>query len=106
MKPSEALLLHRNLPTACSDPRARRSDSTVTSARTTSTISTEGQVDIPLHVRRNLELKVGDRIEFVEIEHGMFAIEPVNGDVRLLKGLLRRPSRPVRVKDMNPGKPR
>ena len=67
----------------------------------TSTMTTKGQVTIPLDVRRRLGLDAGDRIEFVEIEDGMFAIKPAIGDVRSLKGLLRKPSKPVSVADMN-----
>lgn len=68
---------------------------------TTSTMTTKGQVTIPLDVRRRLGLDAGDRIEFVEIEKGMFAIKPAIDDVRTLKGLLRKPSKPVSVEDMN-----
>jgi len=68
---------------------------------TTSTVTTKGQVTIPLDVRRRLGLDAGDRIEFVEIEDGMFAIKPAIDDVRSLKGLLRKPSKPVSVENMN-----
>jgi AbrB family looped-hinge helix DNA binding protein len=67
----------------------------------TSTMTTKGQVTIPLDVRQRLGLDAGDRIEFVEIEHGVFAIKPAIDDVRSLKGLLRKPARPVSVEDMN-----
>jgi AbrB family looped-hinge helix DNA binding protein len=66
-----------------------------------STVTSKGQVTIPLDVRRRLGLDAGDRIEFVEIEDGMFAIKPAIDDVRSLKGLLRKPSKPVSVEDMN-----
>ena len=68
---------------------------------TTSTMTTKGQVTIPLDVRRRLGLDAGDRIEFVEIGEGMFAIKPAIDDVRSLKGLLRKPAMPVSVEDMN-----
>jgi len=68
---------------------------------TTSTMTTKGQVTIPLDVRRRLGLDAGDRIEFVEIEKGLFAIKLAIDDVRSLKGLLRKPSKPVSVEDMN-----
>jgi AbrB family looped-hinge helix DNA binding protein len=68
---------------------------------TTSTVTTKGQVTIPLDVRQRLGLDAGDRIEFVEIENGMFAIKPAIDDVRTLKGLLRKPAKPVSVEDMN-----
>ena len=68
---------------------------------TASTMTTKGQVTIPSDVRQRLGLDAGDRIEFVEIEDGMFAIKPAIDDVRSLKGLLRKPSKPVSVEDMN-----
>jgi AbrB family looped-hinge helix DNA binding protein len=68
---------------------------------TTSTMTTKGQVTIPLDVRQRLGLDTGDRIEFVEIENGVFAIKPATDDVRLLKGLLRKPAKPVSVEEMN-----
>ncbi len=67
---------------------------------TTSTMTTKGQVTIPLDIRRRLGLDVGDRIEFVEIKKGIFVIKPAVNDVRSLKGLLRKPSKPVSVEDM------
>lgn len=66
----------------------------------TSTMTTKGQVTIPLDVRQRLGLDAGDRIEFVEIENGVFAIKPAIDDVRSLKGLLRKPSKPVSIEDM------
>ena len=68
---------------------------------TTSTITTKGQVAIPLDVRQRLGLAAGDRIEFVDIGNGMFAIKPAIDDVRSLKGLLNKPAKPVSVEDMN-----
>ena len=66
----------------------------------TSTLTTKGQVTIPLDVRQRLGLDAGDRIEFVEIENGVFAIKPAIDDVRSLKGLLRKPKKPVSIEDM------
>lgn len=68
---------------------------------TTSTVTTKGQVTIPLDVRRRLGLDAGDRVEFVDIGNGMFAIKPAIDDVRSLKGLLKKPVKPVSVDDMN-----
>lgn len=67
---------------------------------TTSTLSSKGQVTIPLDVRRRLGLDAGDRVEFVELEPGRFAIQPATQDVRSLRGLLRKPAQPVSVDDM------
>jgi AbrB family looped-hinge helix DNA binding protein len=67
----------------------------------TATMTTKGQVTIPLDVRQRLGLDAGDRIEFVELETGVFAIRPAVADVQSLKGLLRKPAAPVSVEDMN-----
>jgi antitoxin PrlF len=66
----------------------------------TSTMTTKGQITIPQAVREKLGLDTGDRIEFVELEDGLFAIKPAIDDVRSLKGLLRKPTKPVSIEDM------
>ena len=66
----------------------------------TATVTTKGQITIPADVRRRLGLESGDRVEFVEMEGG-FAIKPAIDDVRSLKGLLRRPAKPVSISEMN-----
>ena len=68
---------------------------------TTATMTSKGQVTIPAEVRQRLGLATGDRIEFVELESGGFAIKPAIDDVRSLKGVLRVPEKPVSVDDMN-----
>jgi len=55
---------------------------------------------IPADVRRRLGLESGDRVEFVEVDGG-FAIKPADDDVRSLKGLLRKPVKPVSISEMN-----
>ena len=68
---------------------------------TTATMTSKGQVTIPAEVRHRMGLDAGDRIEFVELESGGYAIKPAIDDVRSLKGLLRKPSAPITVEDMN-----
>jgi len=67
----------------------------------TATLTSKGQITIPAEVRQRMGLDAGDRIEFVELESGSYAIKPAIDDVRSLKGLLRKPSKPVSVEDMN-----
>lgn len=64
------------------------------------TITSKGQVTIPLTVRQKLGLDAGHRIEFVEVSDGEFSIKPVIDDVRALKGLLTKPVKPVSIQDM------
>lgn len=66
----------------------------------TATVTTKGQITIPADVRRRLGLASGDRVEFVEMDGG-FAIKPTIDDIRSLKGLLRKPAKPVSIAEMN-----
>jgi len=68
---------------------------------TTATLTSKGQVTIPADVRQRMGLGSGDRIEFVELDAGGFAIKPAIDDVRSIKGLLRKPGKPVSVGDMD-----
>ena len=68
---------------------------------TTATMTSKGQVTIPAEVRQRMGLGTGDRIEFVELDTGGFEIKPAIDDVRSLKGLLRKPVKPVSLADMN-----
>jgi len=55
-----------------------------------------------VQVRTALGVGAGDRIEFVEMEKGQFAIVPANRSVRELKGMLRvKRNKPVSIEEMN-----
>ena len=67
-----------------------------------STLSTKGQIVLPKEVRDFLELRPGDRVDFVVRDNGDVLIRPAVIDIRELKGLLRRPDqRAVSVDEMN-----
>ena len=66
----------------------------------TATLTSKGQITIPLDVRHRLKLDSGARVEFIEAADGEFLIRPAVADVRSLKGLLRKPSKPVSIEDM------
>jgi AbrB family looped-hinge helix DNA binding protein len=40
----------------------------------TATVTSKGQITIPVDVRRALDLEEGDRVEFVEVEPGRFEL--------------------------------
>ena len=67
----------------------------------TALLTSKGQITIPAQVRTSLGLDTGDRIEFVDIGGGKFAIMAATHSVRDLKGLIRKPARPVSIDDMN-----
>ena len=66
------------------------------------TITSKGQITIPARVREALGVDAGDRVEFVEMEKGQFAIVAATRSVRELEGRFRgKVSRPVTIEEMN-----
>jgi len=68
---------------------------------TTATITSKGQVTIPKDVRSRLGIGAGDRVEFVEIQDGVFQIVAATQDVQALKGIVPKPKKAVTVEEMN-----
>ena len=66
----------------------------------TATVSSKGQITIPLAVRERLGVTTGDRVEFVELDDGGFALIPAVLEVTSLKGMVRKPRKPVSIEDM------
>ena len=67
----------------------------------TATLTSKGQITIPIQVRAALGLETGDRVEFVEMENGQFTMIAASKTVHDLKGLIRKPAMPVSIEDMN-----
>ena len=65
------------------------------------TLTSKGQVTIPVSVRAALGVVAGDRVEFIQTEPGCFAVVAATRPVTALKGLVRRPKKPVSLGDMN-----
>ena len=68
---------------------------------TTATITSKGQVTIPKDVRTRLGIGTGDRVEFFEIQDGVFQIVAATQDVKALKGIVPKPKKPVTIEKMN-----
>lgn len=65
------------------------------------TVTSKGQITLPKAVRDGLGVDTGDRVEFVELEKGVYRVVAATRDVRELKGMIPKPSRPVSIEDMN-----
>jgi antitoxin PrlF len=68
---------------------------------TTATITSKGQVTIPKNVRARLGIDTGDRVEFVEIQDGVFQVMAATQDVQVLKGIVPKPKKAVTIEEMN-----
>jgi len=67
----------------------------------TATLTTKGQITIPIDVRRALDVEAGDRVEFVQVEPGRFELIAATRSVRELKGRFGKPGRAVSIDEMN-----
>jgi len=66
------------------------------------TVTSKGQITIPVYVRNELGLSTGDRIEFVRNEQsGRYELLPATRSVTALKGIIRKPARAVTIEEMN-----
>lgn len=70
----------------------------------TATITSKGQITLPIEVRERLGLRRGDRVEFLIASDGTVRLRPLGGSVRDLAGFLYRPGRPpVTLEEMEQG---
>ena len=67
----------------------------------TAVVTTKGQITIPKPVRDGLGVETGDRVEFVELEKGVYTVVAATRDVRDLKGIVPKPAKRVSVENMN-----
>lgn len=66
----------------------------------TATITSKGQITIPQQVRSDMGLAAGDRVDFIRMEDGHYAVVPASHSIKSLKGIIPRPDRPVSLADM------
>ncbi len=68
---------------------------------TAATLTSKGQLTLPKDVRTALGVGPGDRVDFVRMEDGNFAVLPATHSVKNLKGLIPKPRKPVSLEDMD-----
>ena len=64
------------------------------------TLTSKGQITLPVDLRERLRLVAGDRVSFDEQPDGSYLVRPLKGDVRRLKGIVPKPARPVSAEMM------
>ncbi len=68
---------------------------------TTATLTSKGQITIPVEVRNDLKLDSGDRVEFVQVAPGRYEFVAATSDVTALKGMFGTPKKTVSIEAMN-----
>lgn len=66
----------------------------------TATITSKGQITLPQQVRSDMGLTAGDRVDFIRMEDGHYAVVPASHSIKSLKGIIPRPAKPVSLEDM------
>jgi AbrB family looped-hinge helix DNA binding protein len=67
----------------------------------TATLTSKGQITIPVDVRNDLKVDAGDRVEFVLIAPGRYEFVAATRNVQELKGMFGKPARTVSIDEMN-----
>ena len=70
---------------------------------TSATVTSKGQITIPVELRNKLRLVPGSRVDFDEQPDGSFVIRRKTGDIRALRGILKHDGPPVSIEEMNRG---
>lgn len=68
---------------------------------TAATLTSRGQLTLPKEVRIAMGVGPGDRVDFVLMEDGSFAVLPATQSVKKLKGIIARPRKPVSLERMD-----
>jgi len=67
----------------------------------TATVTSKGQITIPIEVRKKLGLRPGDRVDFIEGENGVFILNPKKRSIMDLHGAIKWEGKPVTIEEMN-----
>ena len=67
----------------------------------TVTVTSKGQVTIPVEARRRLRILPGTRLEFVIRDDGKLEVIPLFGSIKDLKGAVPRPKKALTIAEMD-----
>ena len=67
----------------------------------TATLTSKGQITIPVEVRNDLKVDAGDRVEFVQIAPGRYEVVAATSEVTALKGMFGPAKKTVSIEAMN-----
>ncbi|TAM69322.1 MAG: AbrB/MazE/SpoVT family DNA-binding domain-containing protein [Microbacteriaceae bacterium] len=65
------------------------------------TVTSKGQITIPIDVRHKLGLDTGDRVQFVELDDGGYELVPSTASVSALKGIVPSIGKVVTLEEMD-----
>jgi antitoxin PrlF len=63
-------------------------------------ITSKGQIMIPVQVRRDLQLDVGDSVEFIKVGDGRYEVIAANARISDIKGIFEKPKRKINLDEI------
>ena len=67
----------------------------------TATVTSKGQITIPVEVRNDLKVDAGDRVEFFQISPGRYEFVAATSEVTALKGMFGPAKKTISIDAMN-----
>jgi AbrB family looped-hinge helix DNA binding protein len=67
----------------------------------TATLTSKGQITIPVEVRAALGVAAGDRVEFVEVAPGRYELIAATRSITAMKGFFGKTRKAVSIEQMN-----
>ena len=64
-------------------------------------MTSKGQITVPIEARRRLGLHPGSRVDFVVNDRDHLELIPINGSIQRLKGMVPKPARILSQEDMD-----
>lgn len=65
------------------------------------TLSSKGQITIPVAIRNSLRLNAGDRVDFVLFDVGRVELVPKKRSVKTLRGMIPHSGKPISLARMD-----
>ena len=65
------------------------------------TVTSKGQITIPIEIRKQLQLNTGDKLQFVQSSSGHIELIPCNVPLSSLRGILPKPEKPATIEEIN-----
>ena len=67
----------------------------------TSTVTSKGQVTIPVEARRSLRIRPGTKLEFIIRSDGRLEVIPLVGSLKSLKGAVPKPKKALTLAEID-----
>ena len=67
----------------------------------TASLTSKGQITLPISVRKKLRLNTGDQVVFIEREDGEITVKAKKGNLMDLRGSLKWTGKPATIEEMD-----